>query len=85
MTVDLSRKGIWALGTEVTLDMNIITALEEESKDSKVKSDITIIEEDKIINNMDRGNEKDENAVIIRHDNHDINGVASNDERASNI
>ena len=30
-------------------------------------------------------NEKDENAVIVRHDNHEINGVASNDERASNI
>ena len=97
MTIDLSRKEIWALGTEVTLDtngenegfevemdripkiveycdddtkdmqgekataggisdLNIMTTLEVESKDSKAKSNITIIEEDKIINNIDSRN-----------------------------
>ena len=56
--------------------MNIINALEVEPKDSKVKSNITINEEGKMINNIARGNEKNENTAIIRHDNHEINGVA---------
>ena len=111
MTVDLSRKGILVLGTEVTLDangenegseanmdripeiveycdddtedmlgekttaggtsnLNIMTTLEVESKDSKAGG---------------RGNEKGENAIISRPDNHEIDGIISNNEIASTI
>ena len=126
MTVDLSRKEIWVLGTEVTSDtkgenegsevdmdqipkiveycdddtedmlgektttgdtpdLNIMTTLEVKSNDSKAESNITNIEEDKIINNLGRSNGTGEYAVIIRHDNHESDGVASNNEIASNV
>ena len=111
MTVDLSRKGILVLGTEVTLEANgenegseanmdripeiveycdddtedmlgekttaggtsnssIIITLEAESKDSKARG---------------RANEKDENAIISKPDNYEIDGIISNNEIASTI
>ena len=42
-----------------TSDLNIMTTLEMESKDNKAESNITIIEEDNIIKNFGRGNEKE--------------------------
>ena len=42
-------------------------------------------EEGKIINNITRANENNENNPIISHDDHGIDGVASNDEGAKNI
>ena len=71
--------------TEEAHDLNIMTTLEVESYGSKAKSNITNIEQDKVINNLERSNGTIEHAVIIRHDNLESNAIASNNEIASNI
>ena len=111
MTVDLSRKRILVLGTEVTSDADgdnedseanmdrmpeIVEYCDDDTEDmlgekttaggtSNSSIMITLEAESKDSKARGRANEKDENAIISKPDNYEIDGIISNNEIASTI